>query len=117
MSSVRNPDPGSASPRPTAAYIEQRRQEDASFDLVQRAVMSVLMGVVFGSFASVLALYLALQGPKDLVRVAVVGLWIMTGLFGLVTTAVILVINRRKPYAPWLLLGLLPMATSAYWIL
>jgi hypothetical protein len=41
----------------------------------------------------------------------------MTGVLGLVTAAAILLINRRKPYSPWVLLGLLPMAISAPWIL
>ena len=46
-----------------------------------------------------------------------VGLWVMSGFIGLVAAATILVINRRPPYAPWVALGLLPMAISAYWVL
>jgi hypothetical protein len=30
---------------------------------------------------------------------------------------VVLLINRRRPLSPWLVLGLLPMAASAYWVL
>jgi hypothetical protein len=41
----------------------------------------------------------------------------MTGVLGLGTAAVMLVINRRRPYSPWVLFGLLPMAASGYWIL
>jgi hypothetical protein len=40
----------------------------------------------------------------------------MTGFIGLVTTALILFVNRRRPYSPLVLLGLLPMAVSAWWI-
>jgi hypothetical protein len=40
----------------------------------------------------------------------------MTGVLGLATAAAILLINRRKPYNPLVLLGLLPMAISAPWI-
>ena len=40
----------------------------------------------------------------------------MTGVLGLMTAAVILVVNRRRPYSPWVLLGLLPMAISWFWI-
>ena len=41
----------------------------------------------------------------------------MSGVLGLVTAAAILLINRRRPYSPWVLLGLLPMGISAPWIL
>jgi hypothetical protein len=37
----------------------------------------------------------------------------MTGVLGLATAAAILLINRRKPYSPRVLLGLLPMVISA----
>ena len=29
----------------------------------------------------------------------------------------VLLINRRRPLSPWLVLGLLPMAISGYWVL
>jgi hypothetical protein len=41
----------------------------------------------------------------------------MTGVIGLITVILVLLINRRRPLSTWLLLGLLPMAASAYWIL
>ena len=41
----------------------------------------------------------------------------MTGVFGLVTAAAVLIVNRRRPYSPWVILGLLPMAISAFWVL
>ena len=41
----------------------------------------------------------------------------MQNRIGLVTAALILAVNRRRPYAPWVLLGLLPMAVTAFWIL
>jgi hypothetical protein len=84
---------------------------------VQRVVVSVLVGVVFGSFSAVLAAYLAIRGDQDLPSFSVTGLWIMTGVLGLATAAVILLVNRRRPYSPWIILGLLPMAISAPWIL
>ena len=94
-----------------------RRKEARSEDLVQRVVISVLVAVVFGSFAAVLAAYLAIAGDRDLPATSVIGLWIMTGVMGLGTAAAILLINRRRPYSAWVLLGLLPMAISAPWIL
>jgi len=91
-------------------------EEGKSLDLVQRVIISVLIGVVIGMFAAVLALYIATSGQTDLGRSDVIGLWIMTGVLGLITSGAILLINRRKPYHPAVLLGLLPMAAAAYWI-
>ena len=95
----------------------RRKHEARSLDVVHRIVISVLVAVVFGTFAAVLAAYLAIAGDRDLPRSSVIGLWIMTGVMGLATAAAILLINRRRPYSPWVLLGLLPMAISAPWIL
>lgn len=39
-----------------------------------------------------------------------IGLWVMVGVVGLLTAAAVLVINRRRPYSPWVALGLRPMA-------
>ena len=97
-------------------HSARREQEARSLDVVQRIVISVLVAVVFGSFAAVLAAYLAIAGDRDLPRSSVIGLWIMTGVMGLGTAAAILLINRRRPYSPWVLLGLLPMAISAPWV-
>jgi len=46
----------------------------------------------------------------------VIGLWVMTGVLGVITSGAILLINRRKTYHPAVLLGLLPMAAAAHWI-
>ena len=108
--------PRGRTPR-TRADRDDRQRENKSLDLVQRMIMSALVGVVFGSLAAVLALYLALRGDEDLPHASVVGLWIMTGLFGLATASAVLLLNRRRPFSPWVLLGLLPMAVSGYWIL
>jgi len=89
-------------------------EEGKSLDLVQRVIISVFIGVVVGMFAAVLALYIAISGQTDLGRSDVIGLWIMTGVLGLITSGAILLINRRKPYHPAVLLGLLPMAAAAY---
>ena len=91
--------------------------EARSLDLVQRVIVSVLVAVVFGTFAAVLAAYLAIAGDSDFPPTSVIGLWIMTGVMGLATAVAILLVNRQRPYSPWVLLGLLPMAISAPWIL
>jgi hypothetical protein len=95
----------------------RRENEARSLDVTQRAIVSALVGIVFGTFSAVLAAYLAVRGDQDLPSFSVTGLWIMTGVMGLATAATILVVNRRRPYSPWVLLGLLPMAVSAPWIL
>jgi hypothetical protein len=96
----------------------RRRQHEArSLDLVQRVIISFLIAFVFGTFSAVLAAYLAVRGDQDLPHFSVVGLWIISGVLGLVTAAAILLVNRRRPYSPWVLPGLLPMVISAPWIL
>jgi hypothetical protein len=97
--------------------LTRRQQEQRSLDVVQRAIISALVAVVFGLFAATLAAYLVVYGDQDLPRDSVIGLWIMTGVLGLLTAVAVLVINRRRPYSPWVILGLLPMAISAPWVL
>jgi len=94
----------------------RQENEARSLDVTQRAIVSALVGIVFGTFSAVLAAYLAIRGDQDLPSFSVTGLWIMTGVMGLATAATILLVNRRRPYSPWVLLGLLPMAISAPWI-
>jgi|tagenome__1003787_1003787.scaffolds.fasta_scaffold20391974_1 hypothetical protein len=97
--------------------LTRQQHDEHRLDVVQRTIVSTLVGVVFGSFAAVLALYLAISGDKDLAHGDVVGLWVMSGVLGLATAAGILLINRRRPYHPLVLLGLLPMIVSGFWIL
>ena len=94
----------------------EHEEDERSLDLVQRLVASVLAIVVGGSIASGLAAYTAVQ-PVGLDEGSVIGLWVMAGIAGLLTAAAVLVINRRHPYSPLLVVGLLPMAISAYWVL
>jgi multisubunit Na+/H+ antiporter MnhB subunit len=90
--------------------------EERSLDLVQRVVFSAIVVVVIGSIATVLALYLAFN-TDELTRSDEVILWLMTGVIGIISVLAVLLINRRPPISPWLVLGLLPMAVSAYWVL
>jgi ABC-type iron transport system FetAB permease component len=98
-------------------HSARREREARSLDIVQRLIISFLIAFVFGTFAAVLAAYLVIRGDQDLPPSSVIGLWIMSGVLGLATTAAILLVNRRPPFSPWVLLGLLPMAISAPWIL
>jgi len=97
--------------------VTRRESEARSLDLVQRIIISALVAVVFGTFSAVLAAYLAIRGDQDLPPSSVIGLWVMTGVLGLATAATILLVNRRRPYSAWVLLGLLPLVISAPWIL
>ena len=105
-----------SAPQPSDS-VTRRESEARSLDLVQRIIISALVAVVFGTFSAVLAAYLAIRGDQDLPRSSVIGLWVMTGVLGLATAATILLVNRRRPYSPWVLLGLLPLVISAPWIL
>ncbi|HYI56821.1 MAG TPA: hypothetical protein VEX66_01545 [Microlunatus sp.] len=104
----------------TVMSDEARRyaaEEERSLDFVQRLIASSAIAAFIGSLAIVLAAYLAVSGVHDLPRDSVLGLWIMTGVIGLVTAATVLVFHRRHWYSPFVLIGLLPMLGSAYWIL
>jgi hypothetical protein len=92
-------------------------EEERSLDFVQRLIASSAIGLFMGSLATVLAAYLAVSGVHELPRDSVIGLWVMTGIIGLVTAAAVVVMHRRHWYSPFVLLGLLPMIGSAYWIL
>ena len=99
-----------------ARRAARREAEERSLDMVQRVIISVLVVIVLGTVAVVLAAYLVVR-PAEFGRGELLALWVQTGVIGLITAAVVLFINRRRPYAPWVLLGLLPMAISAWWIL
>ena len=102
--------PGAQRPSQQADQAEQR-----SLDLVQRMIISALIIVVFGLFAAMLAAYIAVY-PEESSRSSTIGLWVMSGVFGLASAAAVLVVNRRRPYSPWVILGLLPMAVAAFWV-
>jgi hypothetical protein len=94
----------------------EHEKDEVSLDLVQRVVASVLAVVVGGGIAVLLAGFTALD-VGALERGSVLGLWVMSGIAGLLTAAAVLVINRRHPYSPLLAFGLLPMVVSAFWVL
>lgn len=88
--------------------------EEMSLDLVQRVVISAILCVVFGAPTAALASYApyrALTSPGD-----AAGLWAMGLVLGIATVQAVLLTNRRPPWHPAALLGLLPSALSAYWM-
>lgn len=110
----------SAGTRPTSNMTDEmtpRTEAEAiSLDRVQRILASILIVFVMGMISAVLAMYLVLSGKDHLARSDIVGLWGLTGLIGLLSTGMILMLNRRKPYNPLIVLGLVPMAASWYWL-
>lgn len=90
--------------------------ERNSLDLVQRTVVSFLVGGVIGMVAVVLALYIVTRGRYELPYDSTIGLWIMCGILGLVGAVVVLILNRLKPYHPLVVLGLAPMAVAGYFL-
>jgi CHASE2 domain-containing sensor protein len=109
-----------ASPSSTSSMADEMtprtEAEGKSLDRVQRVLASVLIIFVMGLISAVLALYLVLGGKDGLAHSDVVGLWVMTGVIGLLSAGMVLMINRRRPYHPLVLLGLIPMVASWYWI-
>lgn len=91
-------------------------EEARSLDFVQRVIASSAIGLFIGSLSVVLGAYLVLSGIDVLPRDSVLGLWVMVGVIGMVTAAAMAVLHRRPWHSPWVLVGLLPMAVSAYWI-
>ncbi len=103
-------------PTPGERRRERQQSEDRSLDLVQRVIISALLVAVFGTVSVVLAAYLVLR-PEEFGRGDRLALWVWTGIVGLIVAGIVLLVNRRRPYSPLVLLGLLPMAVSAWWIL
>lgn len=96
------------------ATSNRAEDDEKSLDLVQRVVISAIMCVVFGAPTVALAAYAphrALTSPSD-----ALGLWVMGAVLGLAAAVGVLIVNRRKPWHPAVLLGLLPAALSAYWM-
>jgi hypothetical protein len=96
--------------------LETYEEAERDAESVQRVIISTLVGLVFGSIAVVLAAYISVWGARDLSRSDIIVLWVMSGVIGLVTAVAVLVVQQRRPYSPWAVLGLMPMAISAFWV-
>lgn len=107
--------PAVADSPPHHTLAEEHEIDERSLDLVQRVVSSVLAIVVGGGIAVLLTVASTI-GWTGLDRASTIGLWVMSGVAGMLTAAAVLVINRRHPYSPLLLLGLLPAAVTAFWV-
>jgi hypothetical protein len=92
----------------------RRTPKPMNIETVQRWVAAVILFHVGSVPAITLAVYSIGVAAQDFGRG--VGLWIMSGVIGLLTVAGILAIFRRFPLSPWLLLGILPTAVTAFYI-
>lgn len=97
--------------------VTRAEREAQSLDVVFRTIASTGILILFGVLSAVLAAYLIVVGKKEFTYGVVVLLWALAGLLGLITASAILMLNRRRPFSPLVLLGLIPMAATAYWII
>jgi hypothetical protein len=108
-----------ADPRPTEQPsrrpIRRRRTpRPMNIETVQRWVVSAVLFHVGTVPAVTLAVYSIGVSHNDFGKG--VGLWIMSGVIGILTAAGILAIHRRTPLSLWLLLGILPTAATGFYI-
>ena len=91
--------------------------EGRSLDLVQRLIVSMLIGGNVAKLVGLLCYYLAARGRYELPYDSVVGLWVMSGVLGLAGTIALLKLTRRPVLHPALVLAVLPTAIAWYWVL
>ena len=92
--------------------IRRRQPRPMKIETVQRWVASVILIHVGTVPAVSLAVYSV--GVADTDHGRGIGLWIMSGVIGLLTVAGVRLIFQRTPLSPWLLLGLLPTAITGF---
>jgi hypothetical protein len=83
-------------------------------ETVQRWVASVILIHVGSVPAASLAVYSLGVAEGDYGKG--VGLWIMSGVIGLLTVAGVLAIFRRSPLSPWMILGAAPTAVTGFYL-
>jgi hypothetical protein len=108
--------PMSANPPPPRRFLhsDPSRRRKVNIETVQRWVFAVILIHIGGSPTLALAAYS--PHAEETKHSAGVGLWIMSGVVGLVTTTGVLVITQHSLISPWLILGVLPMAVAAFYV-
>jgi len=93
----------------------QRMRNDQQLTKVQRTVMSALAvtTILHLSAGLVIAAY-AIDGVGDGGKI---GLLLIAAAFGVLAVAAGFVIHKKSAATPWLLLGLIPAAAGAIWVL
>jgi hypothetical protein len=101
-------------PRPSRLRSHPSKRRGMPIETVQRWVFAVILIHIGGSPAAALAAYA--PHMEHVKHSTGVGLWIMSGVVGLATTAGVLLIHQRSLLSPWITLGILPMAISAFYV-
>jgi 4-hydroxybenzoate polyprenyltransferase len=83
-----------------------------SLTSVQRWVMSTLVAITILHLSAgvVVAAYFSTKQSSQ------IGLLVISAAFGVIAIVAALLIHKRRPISPWLLLGLLPALAGSYWI-
>lgn len=80
---------------------------------VQQWVASALLLVVGLTPTVALAWVSLLMNLEEGARDRAVGLWAFSAVWGIATIAGVLLIHRRSPLSPWLLIGVVPAVVVA----
>ena len=83
-------------------------------ETVQRWVFAVILIHIGGSPTLALAAYS--PHAEQTKHSTGVGLWIMSGVVGLATTAGVLLIHQRSLLSPWMILGVVPTPVAAFFV-
>ncbi|WP_427892238.1 hypothetical protein ACQHIV_05330 [Kribbella sp. GL6] len=98
----------------TRRTIRRRTPKPMNIETVQRWVVSAVLFHVGTVPAVTLAVYSIGVSHSDFGKG--VGLWIMSGVIGVMTAVGILAIHRKSPVSFWPLLGILPTAVTGFYI-
>ncbi|MGW1343476.1 hypothetical protein ACWCOV_20675 [Kribbella sp. NPDC002412] len=93
----------------------RRRRTPMSIETVQRWVVSAVLVHVGSVPAVTLAVYSIGVAADDYGKG--VGLWIMSGVIGLLTVCGVLAIFQRSLLSYWLIPGILPTAITGFYVL
>ncbi len=94
--------------------VRDHAAENESLSQVQRWVMSVLaVTTIFHLVFGVLVAALLIDNPRP---GAQAGLCVIAGILGMIAVALALLIHQKKPYSPWVLVGLIPAAIGTWLI-
>src|SRR5690349_365779 len=83
---------------------------------VQQWVATTVILMVGMGIAGPLAGVSAAMDKGDEGAGSIIGVWVMSGLWGVATMFAILVVHQHKLLSAWLLLGLVPAAVALPWV-
>ncbi|HWD83756.1 MAG TPA: hypothetical protein VG497_32875 [Kribbella sp.] len=94
--------------------MKRRQPKPMHIETVQKWVASVILFHVGSVPAVSLAVYSIGFAKHD--RGRGIGLWLMSGVIGLLTIAGMRLIHRRSPFTFWLIFGILPTVVTGFYI-